>query len=94
MRGNHLLKAWSLTQSTVALSSAEAELSGICKGTSLSLGLQSVASDLGFQWALKVRTDASAAIGVCRRRGLSKIRHLAVADLWVQERLRNGDFVL
>ena len=47
MRGDHLVKHWSLTQSTIALSSAEAELGGICKGTSISLGLLSVAKDLG-----------------------------------------------
>ena len=94
MRGGHLLKQWSLTQTSVALSSAEAELCGICKGTSTSLGLQAVAKDLGFTWSLRIRTDASAAIGVCRRRGLGKIRHLATSDLWIQERLRTGDFVL
>ena len=94
MRGTRLLKHWSLTQCAVALSSAEAELSGVCKGTSIGLGLQSVARDLGFTWQLKTRTDASAAVEVCRRRGLGKIRHLATADLWIQERLRGGDFVL
>ena len=94
MRGKHLIKQWSLTQTTVALSSAEAELCGICKGTSISLGLQAVAKDLGISWTLSILTDAAAAIGVCRRRGLGKIRHLATSDLWIQERLRNGDFVL
>ena len=28
------------------------------------------------------------------RRGLGKIRHLAVSDLWVQDRLHRGDFSL
>ena len=41
-----------------------------------------------------VKTDATAAIGICRRRGLGKIRHLAVADLWVQDKLRSKDFNL
>ena len=52
MRGNHLVKHWALTQTTVALSSAEAELGGICKGTSISMGLRSVAKDLGLDWNL------------------------------------------
>ena len=94
MRGQHLVKHWSLTQSTVALSSAEAELGGICKGTSISLGLLSVAKDLGLSWNLTVLTDATAAIGACRRRGLGKIRHLATADHWMQDKLRSGDFQL
>ena len=50
--------------------------------------------DLGIDLEVEVLTDATAAIGICRRRGLGKIRHLAVADLWVQERLRSGDFAL
>ena len=94
MRGQHLIKHWSVTQGTVTLSSAEAELNGVCKGCSHSLGLKSIAQDLGLQWSILVKTDATAAIGITRRRGLGKIRHLATADLWVQDRLRSGDFKL
>ena len=93
-RGNHLIKHWSTTQSTVALSSAEAELTGICKGASQSLGLQSLAADLGIKVKLKIMSDATAAIGIARRRGLGKVRHLATADLWVQDRLKKKDFSL
>ena len=94
VRGTHLIKHWSTTQSVVTLSSAEAELTGICKGGSIGLGMQALCLDLGFDWALELHSDASAAIGICRRRGLGKIRHLAVADLWVQDRLRTKDFGL
>ena len=94
MRGGHLLQHWSQTQNTVALSSGEAELSGICKGSSKAIGLRSLCMDLGLTMVLTVLTDATAAIGICRRRGLGKIRHLAVADLWVQDRVRAKDFAL
>ena len=94
MRGGHCIKHWSTTQTTVALSSGEAELGGICRGASQALGLQSLALDLGIELGLEVLTDATAAIGICRRRGLRKIRHLHVADLWIQDRLRKGDFRL
>ena len=33
-------------------------------------------------------------IGICRRRGLGRVRHLAVADLWIQDKLRTKDFFL
>ena len=88
MNGSHLIKHWSTTQTTVALSSAEAELTGICKGAAQGLGMQSLVNDLGMKWSLSVATDAAAAIGICRRRGLGKIRHLATADLWVQDRIK------
>ena len=38
--------------------------------------------------------DATAAIGICRRRGLGKIRHLAVADLWIQDKVKTKDLGL
>ena len=94
MHGLHLIKHWSTTQTTVALSSAETELTGICKGSAQRLGLQALVQDLGLGWKLRVATDAAAAVGICRRRGLGKIRHLATADLWVQDRIKKGDFQL
>ena len=43
---------------------------------------------------LELFSDSTAAIGICRRRGLGRVRHLAVVDLWIQDRLRGGDFTL
>ena len=94
MRGMHRIRDWSVTLSTVTVSSAEAELGGITKGASNSMGLRSIAEDLGFTWALALHTDSTAAVGICRRRGLGRIRHLAAADLWVQDRIRTGGFSL
>ena len=94
MRGLHLIRHWSVTQSTVTLSSAEAELGGITRGVSTALGLRSVAAGLGVTWSITIQTDSTAAVGICRRKGLGKIRHLAAADLWVQDRLRCKDFSL
>ena len=37
-----------------------------------------------------MRTDATAAIGIARRKGLGKIRHLDATDLWIQDRIRSG----
>ena len=94
MHGSHLLRHWSTTQTTIALSSAEAELGRICRGASQGLGMRSVMADLGKTWTLEIQSDASAAIGICRRRGLGKVGHLATSDLWVQDRLRTKDFDL
>ena len=58
------------------------------------MGLVSVAADLGMGVSLTVLADSSAAIGICRRTGIGKVRHLAVGQLWVQERVRQGDFGL
>ena len=89
--GGRLVKHWSKTQPTIALSSGEAELVGIGQGIAQALGLQSLASDMAWPLKLRVHSDATAAIGITKRRGLGKVRHLHTADLWIQERVRNGD---
>ena len=38
-----------------------------------------------------MRSDAVAAIGIVKREGLGRIRHLAVGDLWVQQRSKKGE---
>ena len=93
-RGGHLLKHWSSTQKGVTLSSGEAELAGVVKGTSEVLGLQSVAADMGIKLVAHVRADSSAALGICQRSGIGKVRHLAVAQLWVQEKVKNREILL
>ena len=90
----HVFRHWSTTQATVSLSSAEAEPGGIRKGSSICFGLISIALDLGIDRSLEMQTDATAAVGICRRMGLGKIRHLATADLWIQDKIRCGSFAL
>ena len=40
---------------------------------------------------LVVKSDAVAAIGIVKRQGLGRVRHLAVGDLWVQQRSKNKE---
>ena len=89
-----MVKHWSSTQKVVTLSSGEAELAGIVKGTAEALGLRSLAADLGIECGVRVYADSAAAIGICRRSGIGKVRHLAVGQLWIQERVRTGDIEL
>ena len=91
MLGNHLLKHWASTQKRITLSSGEAELGAVVRGFSEALGIQSVARDLGVELHPEVHADSSAAIGICRRSGIGKVRHLAVAQLWVQDLVRSGE---
>ena len=52
VRGSHVLKVWSTTQATIALSSAEAELIAAVRGTAEGLAMQSVLRDLGAECSL------------------------------------------
>ena len=56
-------------------------------------GLALLCKDPGISFDLVVLTDATAAIGNCRRRGLRKVRHLAMADRWVQDRVKATFFL-
>ena len=94
MLGKHCIRRWSTTQSTISLSSGEAELGGLAKGSANGLGLCTVAKDLGFNLSPCIHSDATAAIGISKRRGVGKIRHLSTTDLWIQERQREGDLLI
>ena len=91
MWGSHLIKSWSATRSVIALSSGEAEYYGIVEGAFVGLGLQSVLKDFDVHCEVVIRSDASAAIAIASRRGLGKVRHIEVCQLWLQEKARRGD---
>ena len=90
MRGGHLLKHWSSTQQTVALSSGEAELKGIVKGAAEGMGMQNIAKDLSIYYDIHLYTDSSAAMGMVARKGMGTVRHIEVGELWIQDAVRNN----
>ena len=53
-----------------------------------------MAADLGIPGTLTLRADAQAAIGICRRSGIGRVCHLAVGQLWIQERIREKTIAL
>jgi len=88
--GNHLIKGWSNTQGVLALSSGEAEYYGMVKGASVAIGFRNMLSDLGVEVGIKLLTDASAAKGIASRRGIGKVRHIEVSQLWLQAKVTDG----
>ena len=94
MWGRALLKSWSRTQTLIALSSGEAELAAVTKAAAESFGIQATLKDFGFSTRIEIHSDATAAIGICKRQGLGRVRHLATADLWVQQRVRGKQLTL
>jgi hypothetical protein len=92
--GEHILKTYSSTQPTISLSSGEAEFYGVVRATGAALGQQSLFADLGTPLGVRVWTDSSAAIGICSRQGLGKLRHIDTQTLWVQEKVRTKQIIL
>ena len=52
--------------------------------------MKSIIQDLGFKVRVRIHSDACAAIGMERRQGLGRVRHLDVEDSWVQTKVREG----
>ena len=88
MHGGHLIKAYSRTQSNIALSSGEAEFYSMVGASSEALGLKAMTRDYEDELEPGLYVDASAAIGVAQKTGLGKIRHLDTQTLWLQEAVR------
>ncbi len=88
MLGKHCMKHWSSTQTSISLSSGEAEFAGVIRGAGHGLGHQALLKDVGVELPLRVWTDSSAAIGICSRQGLGKLRHLDTHTPWIQQAVR------
>ena len=88
------MKAWSSTQPSQALPSAEAEYYGFVKAASIGLGYKAVMMDLGVDIDLRIWTDSSAAMGIAAGQGIGKVRHLDTKTLCTQQAIRIGRFEL
>ena len=91
--GSHVVRTTSTTQAKLKPSSGESEYCGVVKGASHALGMRSILEDLGqsSSYPIDIGTDSTAALGMCNRKGIGKVRHLGRRLLWVQQRHANGD---
>ena len=92
--GDHYIKGWSSTQASVTLSSAEAELVAMTKAVAETIGIVSMAQDLGRELRGVVYADSSAALAIAGRKGSGKLRHINVRMLWIQEKEKRGEVEL
>ena len=93
MLGEHCIKTWSAAQGPFALSSAEAEFYAMIEAVTRAKGLLSLANELGFRGlsnVIHLGTDSSAAKSFVSRRGLGKMRHIEIRDLWLQKEVLEG----
>ena len=72
----------------LALSSGESELGALVRACTEGLGMKALLADFQRPVDIVIKSDATAAIGMARRLGLGRVRHLATSDLWIQQRLR------
>ena len=95
MWGSSLLKSWSTTQATVALSVAEAELYALSKCAQQLMAVKSTAADFQMDLDITAHSDSSAALGIAYRSGLGgRTRHVKVQYLWIQGAVSQKDLQL
>ena len=93
-RGRHVLETWTQGQQLIALSSGEAEFYAAGSAAARLLYHVYLLRELGWKPRATLACDSSAARGVINRAGPGRIRHLQTRFLWVQERVKNGDFTV
>ena len=96
MVGKHAIKTWSATQHAFALSSAEAELYAMVEGVTRAKGLCSLSRDMGFNLdqVIRLGTDSQAAKSFVNRRGLGRMRHLDIRNMWLQSEVLAGTVIV
>ena len=60
------------------------------KGASVALGVIGMLADFGVSVKVTLHTDLAAATGIGSRRGMGKVRHIELNQLWLQEKVAVG----
>ena len=92
LNGN-LIHASNRKQKSVTLSSCESELHGSLTAVQEGIFLKRVLERLcGCEVHLQHRVDSSSCRAVISKQGLSRLRHVEITYLWIQEKLNAGEF--
>ena len=83
-----------LFRSVVALSSCEAELFSLTTSLQEGIGLRSLLGEIGFRVRFRAHCDSSAALAVASRRGLGRLKHVSLRQLWVQQEVAKKTVIL
>ena len=94
--GKHCLRTWSSTQGAIALSSAEAEFYALIDAVLRAKWMQTVLRELGVPVSsvAEACTDSSAARSFVSKRGLGKMRHVELRNLWLQREVGDGQVII
>ena len=83
--GNATLTAWSRTQQTVSLSSAEAELYALTTGVAEGMVTKHLLQELGHEGILMNHVDSQSAKAWASKRGLGRMKHVMQKYMYVQD---------
>eukprot|EP00971_Amphidinium_carterae_P205497 4078495-Amphidinium_carterae.1 len=87
-----LMFAWSRFQTALALSSGESEYYQLTTAAGEASFMRQLMEFLGEMVTVELHTDSSAAMGMCRREGTSsRMRHVDLRMLWLQQHIKNKE---
>ena len=52
------------------------------------MGLQNVGRDLNTELSIHLYIDSSPAMGMVARKGIGRVRHIEVGELWIQDAVK------
>jgi hypothetical protein len=84
----------SRTQPTISKSSCEAELSALDSVATESIHVATIVEEIGLKSQVELQVDASAVEGFLWKRGMGRMRHLQVKQLWLQDAMAKKRFIL
>jgi len=76
---------WARTQSSVALSSMEAEYRGMVVGAQEGLLVRNLGEELGYPLQVTLETDSTSAQSAAQRRGVLHVKHMSLRMLFLEE---------
>ena len=82
---NATLTAWSRTDQTVSLSSAEEELYALTTGVAEGMGTKHLLQELGHEVILMNHVDSQSAKAWASKRGFGRIKHVMLKFMYVQD---------
>ena len=83
--GNATLTAWSRTQQTISLSSAEAELYALTTGVAEGMVTKHLLQELGYEVILMNHVDSQSAKAWASKKGLGRIEYVMLKYMYVQD---------
>ena len=88
--GGGVIKSWSSTQASVALSVGEAEFYSGIKGAAEGIGCCNLLRDLGIEAKVMLWTDSNTAKSMAGRTCMGKTRHIDTRYYWIQDVVKRG----
>ena len=90
------MASWSKTQATTSLSSCESELQALTYAATEALHIRHLLNDAMSTTTFKIvlLCDSLSTLSLVQKRGVGRVRHLRAKELWLQEALRDGKFVV